>query len=126
MVITKSSARNAVVLPRPPSPQPQPSPREPDLVDAIFDLLLREQPELAKLDVEVLKRLTREEFGGRRGLYVRVPQDDGQRQVVTQVLALFNGRNASEVARKLGIGRATVYRLLKQARTDAKESHAFP
>ncbi|WP_373995244.1 helix-turn-helix domain-containing protein [Massilia sp. WG5] len=27
---------------------------------------------------------------------------------------LFNGRNASEVARKLGIGRATVYRIIKQ------------
>lgn len=124
--MAKSSARNAVVLPPQPAPQPTVGPREPDLVDAIFELLLRERPELAKLDVDALKRLTREEFGGRRGLYVRVPGDEGQRQVVAQVLAMFNGRNASEVARRLGIGRATVYRLLKQARTDAKQSHAFP
>nr|WP_305683079.1 helix-turn-helix domain-containing protein [Hydrogenophaga sp.] len=27
---------------------------------------------------------------------------------------MFNGRNAREVARRLGIGRATVYRLIKQ------------
>ena len=114
--MAKSSARNAVVLPQRPAPQPPTGPREPDLVDAIFELLLRERPELAKLDVDALKRLTREEFGGRRGLYVRVPGDEGQRQVVAQVLAMFNGRNASEVARRLGIGRATVYRLLKQAR----------
>jgi len=31
-----------------------------------------------------------------------------------KVLALFNGRNAREVARKLGISRTSVYRYLKQ------------
>jgi DNA-directed RNA polymerase specialized sigma subunit len=31
-----------------------------------------------------------------------------------KALALFNGRNAREVARRLGISRPHVYRLLKQ------------
>ena len=40
-------------------------------------------------------------------------KDKGDR-LATQVLSLFNGRNATEVARCLNISRATVYRLLKQ------------
>lgn len=117
--MTKSSARNAVVLPRPEPPkrqQPEPPAREPDIVDAIFDLVLRERPEMASEDIDALKRMTRDEFGGQTFLYVRVMPDERQRRIVQQVLSMFNGRNASEVARQLGIGRATVYRLLKQAR----------
>lgn len=100
-----------------------------DLVDAIFVLLVSEHPELARLNLADLKRLAREEFGGEKA-YVRMPQeaDERQRAQLDQVLSLFNGRNASEIARKLGIGRATVYRLLKRARRAKMEkvSHAFP
>jgi DNA invertase Pin-like site-specific DNA recombinase len=35
-------------------------------------------------------------------------------QRAQQILELFNGRNAREVARAIGCGRATVYRVLKQ------------
>jgi DNA invertase Pin-like site-specific DNA recombinase len=89
-------------------------------VDAIFEYLLREHPAIAGVaDSEDLKRLVRDQFGGQRGLYIRRGKStEDQRRRVDQILELFNGRNASEIARRLGIGRATVYRLLKQARRD--------
>mgnify|MGYP000641430792 CR=1 FL=1 len=88
----------------------------PDLVDAVFEFLLREFPEVGRLNLDELKQMTRDQFAGDRA-YVRRLQEPRQLQNLGQVLALFNGRNASEVARRLGIGRATVYRLLKQARS---------
>ena len=40
---------------------------------------------------------------------------DRRLRTARQVLRLFNGCNATEVARELNVGRATVYRVLKQA-----------
>lgn len=37
-----------------------------------------------------------------------------------QVRRMFNGRNATEIARKIGISRATVYRILK---TSGEDNH---
>jgi len=93
---------------------------DPDLVDAIFEYLLREFPQIAGMNVEQLKQQTREEFGGDK-VYVRTgaarQAAADRKRVVAKVLALFNGRNASEVARQLRISRATVYRILKQPGT---------
>lgn len=85
-----------------------------DPVERIVELLCELLPELAargEEQVDALRALVRREFAGEQ-LYVtrRRPL----RETRAQVLALFNGRNASEVARELGISRATVYRLLKQ------------
>lgn len=96
---------------------------EPGLVDRIFDYILSDPAMSAALqkfgsegmspaDVNRLKASVvpkvEAEFAGetvrilkRRGLHL-------------QVLALFDGRNASEVARRLRISRATVYRVIKQ------------
>lgn len=85
----------------------------PDLVDAIFKYLEEEFPELAprltQLEAEV-----RDEF---RGIEIYIPQRSMARrkQLTAEVLSMFNGRNATEIARKLGIGRATVYRIIKQS-----------
>ena len=86
-----------------------------DPIERIVELLRETLPELAVISderVERLRLLVRREFAGEQ-LYVtrRRPL----RETRSQVLALFNGRNATEVARELGISRATVYRLLKQA-----------
>ena len=93
---------------------------EPDLVDRIFDYILSD-PALAAAMQRVsqaapgpagmakLKTAVRAEFSGERVRISRRPND-----VHLQVLALFNGRNATEVARRLGISRATVYRVIKQ------------
>lgn len=85
---------------------------EPDLVDRIFDYLLAEFPQLAG-DASGLRRAqdaVRTEFAGEE-VYI---QKRSSKELAGEVLRLFNGRNASEVARRLGIHRATVYRYLKQ------------
>ncbi|TXH90421.1 MAG: hypothetical protein E6Q78_05235 [Rhodoferax sp.] len=61
-----------------------------------------------------LKTAVRAEFRGEE-CYIAGRPATARQQTVSQVLALFNGRNASEVARRLGIGRATVYRIIKQS-----------
>lgn len=83
-----------------------------DLVDQMIAFLARHRPELAEVAREVEAEL-RAEFGG-GGHYVRstlVPHDAR----TDAVLSAFNGCNVSEVARELGISRATVYRRLRQA-----------
>ena len=99
---------------------------EPDLVDRVFEYILSD-PELAaaigriggpKTDqVDALKASVRAEFKGQT-VYVA-----GRLALTESVLALFNGRNATEVARRLQISRATVYRHLKQAGPTKKPSH---
>lgn len=41
-----------------------------------------------------------------------------QRVSDDEIMARFNGRNARDVARALGVGRATVYRVIKRARQE--------
>lgn len=85
---------------------------EPDLVDRIFDYLLAEFPQLAgdAAKVERAQAAVRAEFAGEE-VYI---QKRTSRELATEVLRHFNGRNASEVARRLGVSRRTVYRYLKQ------------
>lgn len=88
---------------------------DPDLVERIFEYIIAELPEIA-LDprLQDMKDAVRSEYGGRR---IYVPAQKQQRdsaQLADEVMRLFNGRNATEVARSLKIGRATVYRLIKR------------
>lgn len=103
---------------------------EPDLVDRIFDYILSdptlaraiEQSALAqKNTVPKLKAAVRAEFKGEE-CYIAGRPASARQELVAQVLSLFNGRNASEVARQLNIGRATVYRCLKQPASEIKPS----
>lgn len=84
----------------------------PDLVDRIFEYILAELPELHERCV-ALKPQVRSEFNGER-CYISSSTPTARQQLVQQVLAIFDGRNASEVARRLQISRATVYRIIKQ------------
>lgn len=88
------------------------APGEADVIDRMIDYLRD------VLDADVLDQVRtdlRAEFAG-ESLYIpRVGQTERQKRVAA-VLRLFDGRNATEVARRLGISRATVYRVLKQAR----------
>lgn len=84
--------------------------QEPDLVDRIFDYILSELPELDCGKAQVIAHKVRQVHGGDLA-YVRKRTEN----VPHEVLRLFNGRNASEVARRLQISRATVYRVIKQA-----------
>ena len=85
---------------------------EPDLVDRIFDYILAEFPQISA-SVQKHKAAVRAEFKGEE-CYIAGKPATARQQQVSQVLALFNGRNASEVARRLQIGRTTVSRVLKQ------------
>lgn len=74
---------------------------QPELVDRIFDYLIQLRPDLANSpEVDEARSLMRARLLEKR---------------VRDVLALYNGRSPTAIARKLGISRATVYRILKQA-----------
>lgn len=86
---------------------------DPDLVDRIFEYLLAEFPQLAGPQLEVAKTAVRDEFRGEDVYIAARPMTERRRQA-QEILALFNGRNATEVARRLRISRSTVYRVIKQ------------
>lgn len=89
---------------------------EPDLVDRIFEYLLSEYPQIAGMPADQLAKIkadVRAEFRGEE-CYIAERPATARQQMVSQILSLFNGRNASEVARRLQISRATVYRAIKQ------------
>jgi transcriptional regulator of acetoin/glycerol metabolism len=101
------------------TPAPSPTPlldaliaSEPDLVDRVFDYVVALVPEISTRQSEI-KRALREEFACEQA-YIRRHDASDRTDLATQILRLFNGRNAREVARVLNIHRATVYRYLKQ------------
>jgi transcriptional regulator of acetoin/glycerol metabolism len=107
-----------------PTPAPTSSPTplldamvrsDPDLVDRIFDYAVKLMPEIAAKS-EAIKQALRDEFAGER-VYIRKRGDVDP--IARNVLRVFNGRNATETARELGVGRATVYRKIKQAGSKA-------
>lgn len=97
---------------------------DPDLVDRIFDYLLSEFPVLAGEQLDRARQAVREEFRGEE-IYIAARPASERERLVRQVLALFNGRNATEVARRLRISRASVYRFIKQAGRE-QNSLTFP
>lgn len=87
---------------------------EPDLLDRIFDFLQAELHQVipAPGRLEHLKARARAEFGGSDCYIPRIKRDSR----VSEVLRLYNGRNAAEVARLLHIDRATVYRVVQRSK----------
>jgi Mor family transcriptional regulator len=105
-----------------PASQPQKPITDPDLVDRIFDYILsdpvlaeaiRKGAEIEKTSVARLKSAVRAEFKGEE-CYIAGRPITARQEMVAQVLSLFNGRNATEVARRLNISKRTVYRVIKQ------------
>jgi Mor family transcriptional regulator len=90
----------------------------PDMVDMIVTYIVAECPELAGRDT-MLRDAIRREFSG---IEIYIPRRSVQQRqlLVEEVLRRFNGRNATEVARVLNIGRATVYRIIKQSGRSGK------
>jgi len=82
----------------------------PDFVTALFDLLEQTHPDITGKR-EAMEDDVRHYMRGQRGTVLAKPDKNTRAR---KVLALFNGRNAREVARKLGISRTSVYRYLKQ------------
>lgn len=112
-------------MPQPPQALQKMTQADPDLVDRIFEYILSD-PALAQAmqsatpaardGIDGLKTAVRAEFKGEE-CYIAGRPATARQETVAQVLSLFNGRNASEVARRLQISRATVYRAIKQAGT---------
>jgi len=102
---------------------------DPDLLDRIFDYLTSDAHLKQALQhlgpdgdngaelIEKIKANVRREFGGETAYIPKKPRTTDGQVKMQQVLALFNGRNATEVARRLQITRRTVYRYIKQAKT---------
>jgi len=82
-----------------------------DLIDKIFEFISIEFPEM-KERAGALKQLARREFAGIETYIPRRSQTERDR-IVREVMVLFNGRNATEVASRLGISRSSVYRIIK-------------
>lgn len=91
--------------------------RQRDLVTAMFDLLEETHPDVIKPHRDILEADVRHYMKGARGTIMDKPDSETRAR---RVLALFNGRNAREVARKLGIGKTSVYRYIKQAGKQSK------
>lgn len=87
----------------------------PDLVDRLFEYLIELLPELrgSAATMERAEQQLRKEFAG-QDVYIPARSSVDKAEERRQVLRLWNGRNATGVARTLGISRATVYRHLKQ------------
>jgi Mor family transcriptional regulator len=93
--------------------------QEPDLVDRIFEYLLAEFPQIAGDQFAQAKTAVRAEFSGET-IYIPARGATDRQRLVQEVLSLFNGRNTAEVARRLRISKASVYRYIKQARLPPK------
>lgn len=87
----------------------------PDLVDRMFHYLVELVPEFQRSEtgLERVQEALRKEFAGQE-VYIPARSSVGRAEERKAVLRLWNGRNATTVARTLGISRATVYRYLKQ------------
>jgi Mor family transcriptional regulator len=83
-----------------------------DLIARMVAYVINVEPTLAKRRAQITDDL-RKEFGGERW-YIHSRHKTERQERITAILATFNGRNATEVARKLNVSRATVYRVLKQ------------
>ena len=73
---------------------------DPDLVDRIFEKIVEQFPELEAGRIDELKRTTREEFRGAE-YYIPTRSPTDRQQLVEEVLRMFNGRNATEIARTM-------------------------
>lgn len=88
---------------------------DPDLVDRMLDYMVAMVPEMADPQRRAsTEHALRSEFGGQDRVYVRSAAAINREAITHKVLSMFNGRNATEIARCLKISRATVYRCLKQ------------
>lgn len=69
--------------------------------------------EVSKQMAESIEKRLRAEMAGDRG-YISSESTETREAKQDRARRMFNGRNATEIARELKIGRATVYRWLKR------------
>ena len=85
-----------------------------DVANEIMKRLAPElAPEVSKQIALLMEYRLRAEMAGDRG-YISTVSTATREKKHEQVRRMFNGRNATQIARELKIGRATVYRILKK------------
>lgn len=85
-----------------------------DFVEGLLDLLCSVKP-MTREERRAAGAAVRAHYGAGRYYVAAKGPDEDARELARKVLSNFNGRNAREVARKLGIGKTTVYRVIKQS-----------
>lgn len=89
---------------------------EPDVVDKIFEYAIHEMgqfKDLTEEEIDKLKIEVREEFSGKH--YVRSAEKKINDRIGSRVLAMFNGRNVKELARKFDVSPASIRRIIRQS-----------
>ncbi|WP_343740456.1 helix-turn-helix domain-containing protein [Delftia tsuruhatensis] len=86
-----------------------------DLVDRVFEYLVELVPEIrsSQVDLAHAEAQIRREFAGQTA-YIPARSANEKVRERHRVLQLWDGNNVKEIARTLGISRATVYRHLRQ------------
>lgn len=85
-----------------------------DLLRRVIDEVRKELPQITDKTATKIERSLRREFAGEEHYIAKGDLLAAERRaVIDEVRRRFNGRNATTVARELGIGRATVYRIIK-------------
>jgi transcriptional regulator of acetoin/glycerol metabolism len=87
---------------------------EPDLFDKVLSYLTGILPTLPEKKALEIEQELRALHGGDTH-YIR-------KHISYNALSAFNGRNASEIARIMGVSRSTVYRKLKQPKKNTPKS----
>lgn len=84
-----------------------------ELLKRMIELVQESQPTMTD---EIAVQIERQLIAEFSGLRVNIPSGKVAycRTIKDEVRRKFNGRNAKEIAREFGIGRATVYRLVKK------------
>jgi Mor family transcriptional regulator len=75
-------------------------------------IMLEKATEISEEIAVRLEQRLRTEMAGDRG-YISIESTISRKEKHDRVRRMFNGRNATEIARELNIGRSTVYRILK-------------
>lgn len=85
-----------------------------DFVECLLDLICTVKP-MTPDERNAASKAVRRHYGAEKHYIAARGPDADSAALASEVLAHFNGRNAREVARKLNIGKTTVYRKIKQA-----------
>jgi Mor family transcriptional regulator len=85
-----------------------------DILHRAIERLRKKIPGITDAAAAALELELLEEFAGETHYIPKSRLVKARRQVIVmETRRRFNGRNATEIARELGIGRATVYRIIK-------------
>jgi len=80
--------------------------------DVAIEIMKQWAPEVSKQIAGMIEQRLRAEMAGDRG-YISLESSASREEKYEKARRMFNGRNASEIARTIGISRRTVYRILK-------------